>query len=193
RLLRARRGPDLARRSDPCIARAAARRRVDCAAACLAPSRVPATGAAQASRRCARAHGDPRLRACGRGKPTATATRSRGRCLAPAVRHGDRHPVTVAATAGFAGGGWSSNDSGLREKSSWLAKRAGLFAVRLRVVAALDAGWAAPVLALAGEAHGLAAVPAEVRGALELAGLAGLPEALLPCRRGDHMTGAGQT
>ena len=35
---------------------------------------------------------------------------------------------------------------------------------------ALDAGGAAPVFALAGEAHGLAAVPAEVGGALELAG-----------------------
>ena len=67
---------------------------------CLAPSGVSATRAAEASRRRARALGDPCLRACGRGKPAATATRSRGRCLAPAVRNGDRDALTAAVTAG---------------------------------------------------------------------------------------------
>ena len=60
-------------------------------------------------------------------------------------------------------------------------------------MAGLYACGAAPVLALNDEVHGFAALPGEIGRALELAGNAPEPGAVLALRRGDGMATAGQT
>lgn len=60
-------------------------------------------------------------------------------------------------------------------------------------MAGFDSCGAAPVLALADEAHGLAALPAEIGSALELAGDTAKPGAVLALRRANGMATAGQT
>src|SRR5439155_8116049 len=192
RLLGTRRRADLARRSDSRVARAGARRRMDGIAARLAARGVPASGTAQASRRRARALVNPRLRTGGRGEPEGASTCQSWRRTAALVRYGDRDALTVAATAGSAGGGRRRNDSQQSGKSHYGSRSEPDFS-RSSVVAALDAGRAAPKLAFVDEAHGLAAVPGEVGRALELAGLASCPGAVVACRRGDRLTAAGQT
>ncbi len=84
RLLRPRRRPDVARRSDPRVAHAAKRRRVDGAATRLTPGGLVAARAAQASRRRARAVRDPRVRASRRGGTSAAVTGETRRRIAAA-------------------------------------------------------------------------------------------------------------
>ena len=93
RLLRARRRPRLARRSDPRVARARRRRRVDAVAARRPRRAAAAAGAAAPGGRRSGPLGDHGLRS-GRGGGTAPAARREsGSRATAAARAGARHPL----------------------------------------------------------------------------------------------------
>src|SRR6266566_7536540 len=128
---------------------------MDGAATRLAACGVPATGTAQASRRRARALVDPRLRAGRRGESQGASSCQNGRRTAAFIRYGNRDALTVAATAGSAGGGPRRNDSQNPRRVIMARAASRTFRgqepdfSRSSVVARLDPGRAVPVLALA--------------------------------------------